>query len=384
MLTPALLTAALVERVCFLLWAEYQDRNMVPKFTDIDYKVFTDAARYVANGESPYLRDTYRYTPLLAWLLTPTAYKGLFVFGKLVFVFGDLMAGYLIILTLLKMHKDRKTRYTEREACELASLWLLNPMVAAISTRGSSEGLLGTFVMLFIYLGVSEKYFLSGLAGGFAIHFKIYPFIYAPTMLWWMGPPSLKLTKNRIVFILGLVIAFIASCGVMYQMYGSEYLQHSWIYHMVRIDHRHNFSPYATILYYTSALNPPLKFEHYAFIPQLLLTAVLLPLAFARKNPVGTMAVQTFAFVAFNKVCTSQYFIWYILLLPFLVPNILKAGRVKWTVLAAWIGFQAIWLRDAYFLEFLGTSTFYPQLFRDSLMFFFANIAAICFLIQCL
>jgi GPI mannosyltransferase 1 subunit M len=48
------------------------------------------------------------------------------------------------------------------------------------------------------------------------------------------------------------------------------------------------------------------KLERLAFIPQLFLSAVAIPFALAKKDLSGALLCQTFAFVAFNKVCTSQ------------------------------------------------------------------------------
>jgi hypothetical protein len=49
-----------------------------------------------------------------------------------------------------------------------------------------------------------------------------------------------------------------------------------------------------------------LRLESIAFIPQLLLSAVAIPLVLAKKDLASTLLAQTFAFVTFNKVCTSQ------------------------------------------------------------------------------
>jgi len=90
--------------------------------------------------------------------------------------------------------------------------------------------------------------------------------------------------------------------------YGAPFLQHTYFHHVTRIDHRHNFSPYNTQLYLTSAFPTlsSLRIESVAFLPQLLLSCVLIPLVMAKKDLATAMLAQTFAFVTFNKVCTSQ------------------------------------------------------------------------------
>jgi hypothetical protein len=90
--------------------------------------------------------------------------------------------------------------------------------------------------------------------------------------------------------------------------YGPPFLTHTYLHHVSRIDHRHNFSPYNTQLYLASAFpsTSKLRVESVAFLPQLALSCVLVPLVLAKKDLPASMLAQTFAFVTFNKVCTSQ------------------------------------------------------------------------------
>lgn len=91
-ITALLFSAALV-RLALIAYGEWQDRHMLVKYTDIDYLVFTDAASFVADGRSPYLRYTYRYSPLLAYILVPNTW-GFPAFGKLVFSMADILTGW--------------------------------------------------------------------------------------------------------------------------------------------------------------------------------------------------------------------------------------------------------------------------------------------------
>ncbi|KAL2179369.1 PIG-M-domain-containing protein [Thermothelomyces heterothallicus CBS 202.75] len=402
---PSLLyLSASLLRVVFLLYGLWQDANSPVKYTDIDYLVFTDAARFVARGQSPYERETYRYTPILAWLLLPTAHTtgnrlvnaALFSSGKVLFATADLVAGWLLERVLARSMDGASAR-------KFASIWLLNPMVATISTRGSSEGLLGVLVMALLSAVLARRITLAGLLLGFSVHFKIYPFIYAPAIVWWMDADKLRtsgsgskssretsplnkllafITPARLRLAITSLATFLALNVAMYSLYGPPFLQHTYLHHVSRIDHRHNFSPYNTQLYLASAeaaaaasSSPSLGIESIAFLPQLTLSCVVIPLALAKRDLPSAMLAQTFAFVTFNKVCTSQYFLWYMVMLPLYLPrsSFLRDKRLGLAALALWVVAQGAWLQQGYELEFLGRSAFLPGLWLASLGFFLVN-----------
>jgi GPI mannosyltransferase 1 subunit M len=392
-------SAAISLRVVLLFYGLYQDANAPLKYTDVDYNVFTDAARYVAYGRSPYLRQTYRYSPLLAWALLPTTWEPQrvwFSFGKALFAVSDIVAGWMIFVVLQKRNLD------EKRALKYASIWLLNPMVATISTRGSSEGLLCVMVMALLWATEMRHIALAGVMLGLSVHFKIYPFIYGVSILWSLEMPvsapsiapgkdptppkmiqrlSAFPNQDRTTLIFTSLATFSLLNVSMYTMYGTSFMQHTYLHHLTRIDHRHNFSPYNTLLYlssaknFTSGISASLRFESLAFIPQLTLSTLLIPLTISKSSLPRAMLAQTFAFVTFNKVCTSQYFLWYLVFVPIYLPDsiMIRKPALGLSVLAAWVAAQAIWLWQGYGLEVLGQSTFVPGLWLSSLLFFAVN-----------
>ncbi|KAF9920503.1 pentamidine resistance factor [Linnemannia zychae] len=411
-----LIWASVLLHGILLIYGHWQDTHLVVKYTDIDYVVFTDASRYLTLGQSPYKRATYRYTPLLGLMLMPNIWFHE-SFGKWIFTSANFLIGVLIqkILCLRGMSESRAVKYT--------AIWLLNPMVANISTRGNAESVIGAMVLGSFYLIMRRRIGWGAFFYGLSVHFKTYPIIYSISLLVLMddkyfqsqegessegkssegkykddgreGQPSsshrevksrsqgsvvAKAVKDLLNFItwrrvqFGLISGgwFVFFTGLMYYMYGYEFLYETYLYHVTRKDHRHNFSFWFYNIYLTFTSPTGTLVGVLTFVPQLALV-IAIGCCFG-KDIFFCAFLQTFAFVAWNKVCTAQYFMWYIVFLPLMIPNLTSNPRMSLksqgrNMLIGWVATQALWLSQAYNLEFLGMNTFWNLFIASALMY---------------
>ena len=127
-----------------------------------------------------------------------------------------------------------------------ACLWLYNPLVMNVSTRGSAESVIVATVLLTIHLHQQKVFILTGIMYGLAIHLKIYPIIYClslylplTNMTGWRA--LVNVTVPRVRLVLSTIITLTLLTLVFYHLYGDEFLEHTYFYHITRRDIRHNF-----------------------------------------------------------------------------------------------------------------------------------------------
>ncbi|OQR83889.1 hypothetical protein ACHHYP_14175 [Achlya hypogyna] len=387
--TLVVFALGLLVRVACLLWGEVQDRTMVVKYTDVDYDVYTDASREVVLGNSPFDRTTYRYTPLLydkvypAFLLLPNVYLHE-VWGKVLFVASDMVVGY-VIYTILMLRA-----VPERSAINYTMVWLFHPFSINISTRGNADTLVVLLCLISLYLLLKKQLVLSALVYGLAVHFKIYPIVYAFAFLVFLDedydhalaarskPTSLLgkslhwLNRHRITF--GLVSGglFLALTGLFYAIYGYTFLFEGYLYHFARTDNRHNFSMYFYDLYLRYGTKGGLMMGIVAFLPQFI---TIFNISYrCGKDIIFAQFLLTVCFVVFNKVCTAQYFLWYSVYLPLILPSSELSAKQLLLMIGVWFAGELHWLYWAFGLEIMGQNTFF-WVWVAGLVFFVVNIA---------
>ncbi|KAL1518306.1 hypothetical protein ABEB36_001948 [Hypothenemus hampei] len=416
-------------RLVLIGYGLYHDQKFQVPYTDIDYKVFTDAARHVVNRESPYNRLTYRYSPLIAYLLVPNVLLTP-AFGKLLFCEADLIVAYIIyklvylsiaqwidkvdalkVLALneskgLKAKKGKKL-IKHNAKVEIAGywshvamlFWLYNPMTLAISTRGNSDSLACLLVILTLYcIHTNWNSYVVGLLHGLSIHFRLYPIIYSLLFYVYYSGYSKEdlLIKNKgrnkkgksgerkkirlfrldfirylkpnitqMFLVLGTITSWGLLTGVFYHLYGYKYLYESLIYHLKRVDFKHNFSLYFYLQYLSAFIKLP-TLTGTVWQPLLMnLPPLVLLIHFSVVYGTSKFSLnfgvlcQTIVFVIYNKVLTSQYFVWIMGLLPLCLWQIKFTKTSVFCMLAIWFLAQASWLLPAYLLEFHGENTFF-------------------------
>lgn len=231
------LSLAFMIRLIFIAYGIFHDTNSTVPYTDIDYKVFTDAARHVLDGNSPYDRHTYRYSPVLAILLTfnITLHH---TFGKILFSCIDLLVGLLIRTIVwqglkeydkqaerhdkpiniiqkqkasrmrkkiknhdnkhIKLSKKQSKTYVDIIADSSMLLWLYNPLSIAIATRGNCDSIAGFLVLGVLYCLQCQKWpFTAGILHGIAIHVRLYPVIYSLALFMYLSKFSFYESKSR-------------------------------------------------------------------------------------------------------------------------------------------------------------------------------------------
>ena len=498
---------AIAFRMVFLfvgICLDYDPFLVKLKYTDIDYKVFSDAGLAMYNGGSPYERTTYRYPPLLAFLLIPDHITGLPIIGKMFFLLID---SYLCeTIYQIIIHTQSQSKIVLASTCTgsstgagtssqqkqiesftkgkgepkeidveveeivdlharwWATVWALNPLSTLVCTRGNADSVSSCLILLTL-LGVVQWKNISGkksrigtgilrLAGagavfGGAIHLRLYPVIYAPAFCLYLLTSSSGFTFKLSITYIKPVLVFFSStlCIILllgmlsYHLYGMQYLQQSVFYHVTgrgMLDFKHNFSVYFLDTYLRASAtavganayahadaagiagigvyNIDILHELHvlisslvrSFAPQVILVTTV-AYCLAHKNLCVCLLIQTMLFVAFNRVITAQYFVWYLCLLPVSVPAKvscflgfqskeantdintntntnappLTKMHMYVVLLSAMAMFltMCLWLYHAYLLEMLGIATF-VELWVCGVLFHIAHVCAVIVILK--
>ena len=249
-----------------MLLSQYESiYNQDLALTDIDYKVYSDAALY----DSPYERHTYRYSPLLAYLMAFN-YSHHEVIGKIILALFDVFAiGLVYYVNSRNENEIIGTNYGMLSA----KIYAFNPLFIYLTVRGSCESITLCLLYAFwsLYWGGKadghksilemrakrvdqhqpsvQKRWASYAIFGLLVHFRIYPILFVPFIL--AHQYHLSHTNKVSALIKGFFEISLVAGGVFlglgllfYSWYGRQFVEETYLYHWGRLDNRHSFSAF--------------------------------------------------------------------------------------------------------------------------------------------
>lgn len=363
----SLLLYGFIIRLIALSYSILHDKHVYHiKYTDIDYHVFTKGTKAILDGKSPYDDPEYRYPPIVALVFITNILLNLNS-GKLLLIFTDILCGQLLYtLNIYQgVHRINSKLFL--------IIWLFNPVTVAISTRGSFEPIITLLVIASIYLLIRGDTILAGLLYGLAIHIKLYPIIYSISLYFYIvqRKPYMKtqtkvyywiktLTPNfsHFKFFLSSGISLALSSYISYICYGHDYIEQSFLYHLRRKDVQHNFSVYCALFKLFPEYQDRVSTIAFAiqFFVVLLVSIIYISFSSNKRTRLRKLTfslfAMTFLFVSLNKVCTSQYFNWYLIFLPLISESIKIKLSKALCLIKTWLLSQALWLFFAYLYEY--------------------------------
>ena len=406
---------AFLVRLGFIIVSQICQTKYDWNYTDIDYHVVSDGARHLFSSEGPYKRETYRYSPILAIMMIPNLYIH-YEISKVVMSIIDVWIGKLIE-DLLTLQEAKDIKLKDKYDYRFISLFdLFNHLPVYISTRGSSDCIITFLVMLTIILIEMNQTIPAGIIYGLSVHLKIYPIIYFPSLYLYIGYKNLnkidsekkiegtilskliskvlnllnnmkKIFKNlmnvkSILFTIFAGSTFAIIFFFFFLIYGRIFVYETYLYHFIRKDHRHNYSLYFYMIYLNYASYSSKILSYIAFLPQFLLVIYSSIKLYPRIN--FCLFVQTVIFVTFNKVVTAQYFIWYMSLLPLLIPynELFKSKKLFLTAcFTVWTILVIMWALYSVILEDKGVNVFL-EIWGSTIAFFMSNCYCLMQLIK--
>lgn len=168
-----------------------------------------------------------------------------------------------------------------------------------------------------------------------------------------------------LVFGIPAMAVFCGLGAYFYKIYGHQFLHETFLYHATRQDPRHNFSPHFlfTYLYHFAPrdaagmpMRPdiPIWLNPTAGAPWCMATALLATVWTFTHDLDMSWLLSTIVFVAFNKVSTAQYYVWFLGIFPAVLPGVYDGwGKLQWSAVGSFVLCQLLWLSQAYRLEFL-------------------------------